>query len=140
MNKNEPKEIYLETAGGRIRCRRCSARSKRTGLQCKSPAMAGKAVCSKHGGRSCGPKTEAGRSRIAAAHLKHGLCTKDAIAKRQEIAARLCQLEDVMYLANMTNAPRTRGRKPTRYEPVMSLEDVSRALGIGCDREDDDEA
>jgi hypothetical protein len=133
------KEKYLVLAGGRIRCHRCQAKSKRTGLQCSAPAMAGKVVCSKHGGRSCGPKTEAGKRRIAAANFKHGLYTRQAITERQEIAARIAQLEDVMYLAKMTDAPRTRGRKPVRYEPVMSLEDVPRMLGIGRNRSDDDE-
>ena len=32
----------LLLAGGRIRCRRCSARSKRTKLRCGAPAMKGK--------------------------------------------------------------------------------------------------
>lgn len=139
MTKFQTKEQYLVLAGGRIRCQRCQAKSKRSGLQCSAPAMAGKSVCSKHGGKSTGPKTEAGRRRIAAAQLKHGLCTKEAIAQRQEIAARLAQLEDVMHLTGMTNAGRTRGRKPIRYEPVLSLEDVPRLLGISRNRADDDE-
>ena len=135
MHKN--KERLLILAGGRIRCFRCQATSKRTGVQCSAPAMAGKVMCARHGGKSTGPKTEAGRRRIAAANLKHGLFTKDAIAQRQEIAAKLAQLEDVMHLAGMTNAPRTRGRKPIRYEPVLSLEDMPRLLGIGRNRIDE---
>lgn len=100
--------------------------------------MSGKVMCAKHGGKSTGPRTEAGRRRIAAAQLKHGLCTKEAIAQRQEIAARLAALEDAMHVLEMTSAPRTRGRKPIRYEPVISLEDVPRLLGIGRDRADED--
>lgn len=130
------KEQYLILAGGRIRCHRCQAKSKRTGLQCRAPSMSGKVMCARHGGKSTGPKTEAGRQRIAAANLKHGLFSKYAIAQRQEIAAKLAQLEDVMHLTEMTNAPRTRGRKPIRYEPVLSLEDVPRLLGIGRNRVD----
>lgn len=141
MTKFQTKEQFLVLAGGRIRCHRCQAVSKRTGLQCSAPSMrsAGRAVCAKHGGKSTGPKTEAGRRRIAAAQLKHGLCTKEAIAQRQEIAARLAQLEDVMHLTGMTKAGRTRGRKPIRYEPVLSLEDAPRMLGIGRNRADEDE-
>ena len=136
MEKN--KELLLVLAGGRIRCHRCQAKSKRTGLQCRAPAMAGKVMCKSHGGASTGPRTEAGRRRIAAANLKHGLFSKDAIAQRQEIAAKLAQLEDVMHLAGMANAPRTRGRKPIRYEPILTLEDVPRMLGIGRNRADEE--
>lgn len=138
MSKYEPKEKYLLLAGGRIQCFRCQAKSKRTGLQCRAPSMTGKVMCAKHGGKSTGPRTEAGRRRIAAAHLKHGLCTKEAIAQRQEAAARLAQLEDAMYLLDMSEAPRTRGRKPMRYEPLLSLEDIPRMLGIGRNRIDED--
>ena len=139
MSKYEPKEKYLLLAGGRIQCFRCQAKSKRTGLQCRAPSMSGKVMCAKHGGKSTGPKTEAGRRRIAAAQLKHGLCTKQAIAQRQEIAVRLAQLEDVMHLTGMTKAGRTRGRKPIRYEPVLSLEDAPQMLGISRNRADEDE-
>ena len=135
---NKTKETYLVLAGGRIRCHRCQAKSKRTGLQCNAPSMSGKAVCYRHGGGSTGPRTEAGRRKIAAANLKHGLYTKNAVAYRQEVAARIAQLEDVMHLTGMATAGKTRGRKPVRYEPVLSLEDVPRLLGIGRTRSDDD--
>ena len=135
---SKTKEQYLVLAGGRIRCHRCQAKSKRTGLQCRAPAMSGKVMCARHGGKSTGPKTEAGRRKIAAANLKHGLYTKGAIEKRQEIAARIAQLEDVMHLTGMTTTGKTRGRKPVRYEPVISLDDVPRLLGIGCNRADED--
>lgn len=138
MSKYEPKEKYLLLAGGRIQCFRCQAKSKRTGLQCRAPSMSGKVMCAKHGGKSTGPRTEAGKRRIADAHLKHGLCTKEAIALRQEAAARLAQLEDAMYLLGMSEAPRTRGRKPLRHQPIMSSEDFLRVFGIGCNRSDDD--
>ena len=136
MEKN--KERLLVLGGGHIRCLRCQAKSKRTGLQCRAPAMAGKSVCYRHGGASTGPRTEAGRRKIAAANLQHGLFTKEAIALRQEVAAKLCQLEDVMILNGMLNGAKTRGRKPIRYEPVLSLEDVPRLFGIGRIRADDD--
>ena len=58
--------------GGRIRCRRCSARSKRTKLRCGAPAMKGTKVCAAHGGKSTGPKTEQGTAQRAKANLKHG--------------------------------------------------------------------
>ena len=43
--------------------------------------------CHLHGGKSTGPRTNEGRARIAAAHLKHGKRTKQAIAERRENAA-----------------------------------------------------
>ena len=62
----------LTTLGGRVECRQCNALSKRTKQQCKVPAIRGKTKCRFHGGASTGPKSKAGRDRIAAAQLKHG--------------------------------------------------------------------
>ena len=53
----------LLLAYGRIRCRRCSARSKRTKLRCGAPATKGKRVCSPHGDKSIGPLTEQGKAK-----------------------------------------------------------------------------
>jgi len=64
--------LWLITAGGKIRCLRCNALSKRTKLQCGGPAMQGKLVCRFHGGLSTGPKTELGRQICAAAKTIHG--------------------------------------------------------------------
>ena len=61
-------EDVMLLAGGRIRCRRCSARSKRTKLRCGAPAMKGKGVCSTHGGKSTGPTTEQGKANSAKAN------------------------------------------------------------------------
>ena len=72
------------------------------------------------------------------ANLKNGLYTAKAIAQRQEVAARLSAIEDVMHLTGMTNAPRTRGRKPMRHQSIVSSEDFLRMFGIGCNRSDDD--
>jgi hypothetical protein len=56
-------EDVMLLAGGRIRCRRCSARSKRTKLRCSAPATKVKRVCSTHGGKSIGPLTEQGKAK-----------------------------------------------------------------------------
>jgi len=63
----------LITAGGRIECLRCTAMSKRTRLQCGKPALKTSKTqkCQFHGGKSTGPKTEAGKARIAAAQIMH---------------------------------------------------------------------
>ena len=119
-------QLLLSTAGGRIRCSRCTAQSSRTKLQCGRPALktSKTQVCQFHGGRGSGPKTEAGRSRIAAAHYKHGESTKAARAEYSKASTTLSKLEDAMHLLKMTTAPRTRGRKPSGYKPVRSTHDV----------------
>jgi len=114
----------LVTAGGKIVCVRCAAKSKRSGEQCKKPAMRGKAVCDFHGGRSTGPKTEAGKSRQRAAVLKTGDYTKEAMEDKARSVRVLHGLEDAMYVLNMTTMPRTRGRKPLGYVPLQTVEDV----------------
>ena len=84
------------TAGGRIRCLQCQAKSKRTKLQCAAPALKGKRVCKTHGGRSTGPKTEAGRKRCAAAKTIHGRETREARTERSLASARLAVLEEAV--------------------------------------------
>jgi len=124
-------QLLLSTAGGRICCARCTAQSSRTKLQCGRPALktSKTQVCQFHGGRGSGPKTEEGRSRIAAAHYKHGESTKAARAEYSKASATLSQLEDALHVLKMTTAPRTRGRKPSGYMPVRTVQEV---LQIVC--------
>lgn len=124
-------ENNLFTAGGKIRCRRCTAHSKRTGVQCGRPASKGSKTqkCHMHGGRgNSAPKTKEGRQRVAAAHTKSGQYTHTAKLEQSKSSARLAQLEDAMYVLGMSTSSRTRGRKPNLYEPVTSVEDVSRMM------------
>ena len=114
----------LETAGGKINCPRCQATSKRTKLQCGGPAEKGKRVCRFHGARSTGPKTETGKARQRAAVTTSGRYTKDAMANMARSVRVLAGLEDAMYVLGMTDAPRTRGRKPKGYVPLHTIEDV----------------
>ena len=116
----------LITAGGRIRCLRCTANSTRTKKQCGRPALKTSRTqkCQFHGGRSAGPKTEKGKARIAAAQTVHGQETNAVRAERSAGSARLSRLEDAMYLLGLTTAPRTRGRKSRGYVPVKTLDDV----------------
>ena len=116
----------LVTAYGKITCARCSAKSKRTGNQCGKPALKGKAVCQFHGGRSTGPKTEAGKARQRESVITSGNYTKESIEERSRSALRLAGLEDAMYILKMTDAPRTRGPKPKGYKPLVTLDDVKR--------------
>ena len=121
---------YLLTASGRIFCLRCTAKSTRTKLQCGRPALKASKTqkCQFHGGRSSGPKTEQGRSRIAQANLKHGQDTKALKQKSSQVKAKLHQLEDIMYLYGMTTAPKTRGRKPLGYIPVRTKEQARQLM------------
>ena len=47
---------------------------------------------------------------------------------RSEASARLAQLEDAAHLLGMIKGPRTRGRKPARYQPVRSVDDIRRMM------------
>ena len=75
------------TAGGKIACRQCRARSRSTGAQCLKPAMKGKQVCRTHGGASTGPKNKANVGRH---FLVHGEETR---AKRAEYRAGMARLK-----------------------------------------------
>ena len=107
-------EQTLTTLGGRVTCQRCQAKSKRTKLQCAAPALKGKRVCKTHGGRSTGPKTEAGRQRCAEAKIIHGRETREARTERSLASARLAVLEEVGHKLGFMNGTKTRGRKPNR--------------------------
>jgi hypothetical protein len=111
----------MTTAGGKIKCVRCRAMSKRTKTQCGAPAERGKKICRFHGARSTGAKTDEGRLRIARGKTQHGNETREARAERSEKSTLLAHLEDVMHVTKMTTAPRTRGRKPLGYRPITTL-------------------
>ncbi len=116
----------LVTGGGKILCRRCTAKSKRSGEQCKKPALKSSRTekCQFHGGRSTGPKTAEGKASQRAAVLKTGDYTKEAMESRARSVRVLAGLEDALYVLNMTTMSRTRGRKPLGYVPLQTVEDV----------------
>ena len=130
-NHTPPPPGYLLTAGGRILCRQCTAKSKRTGNQCRAVALKASASnkCAFHGGKSTGPKTKAGRDRIAAAKTIHGMETRNARADRSLASARLTVLESVGFALNMFTGTRTRGRKPNRIaEAYPELQETLRQM------------
>ena len=118
MSQIKNPEPMLITAGGRIKCRRCTAKSSHTKEQCKRPAskLSKTSKCSRHGGLSTGPKTKAGKDRIRAAHLKHGEETLEAKAERSEKSVMFRYLTDIGNHCNMFYKEiKTRGRPPSGY-------------------------
>ena len=85
-------EIGIETRfGPNWPGERCGARTK-TGGACQRPAVKRTGRCTRHGGKSTGPKTQAGRDKIAALHTTHGRLTKEkrmAATKHAEVGRKV---------------------------------------------------
>jgi hypothetical protein len=121
-------EATITLAGGRIRCSRCQAKSRRSQQQCKKPAIRGKRVCGFHGGKSTGPKTAAGRQRCAEVKTVHGRETRAIRAQRSGDIAYLRNLEDAGRVLGVIGGTRTPGRKPATYRPLCTDEEARRWL------------
>ena len=117
------KEMFLVTAGGQIKCLRCTASSTRTKQQCGKPALKVSITqkCQIHGGRPHSKKT---LEAIAKANTRHGERTKEAREEYRKDAIFIRQLEAAMRLLSMGDGPRMRGRKPAGYKDVHRIEDV----------------
>jgi len=122
------KQATIILAGGRIRCPRCQALSRRSQLQCRKPALRGKRVCGFHGGKSTGPKTAAGKQRIVESKTIHGRETRAIRAQRSTDLAYLRQLEDAGRVFHVIGGTRTPGPKPARYRPIRTEEEARRWL------------
>jgi hypothetical protein len=116
-------EQYLVTANGRIKCLRCTAKSTRTKLQCRKPALKAsrKQKCEFHGGR---PHSAITLLQIANANTLHGEASKAAKQKYRDDSVLIHELEDALYVLKMAEGPRTRGRKPAGYRGVRTEADV----------------
>ena len=64
---------------------RCGARTK-LGGECQRPAVKKTGRCTRHGGKSTGPRTQVGRNKIAAPHTTHGKYTKAKMQEAQKSA------------------------------------------------------
>ena len=120
-------EQYLITAGGRITCLRCTAKSNRTGEQCKKPALKVSSTqkCGHHGGR---PHSVKVLQRISEANTLHGQATKEAKLQYTHDSALMHELEDAISVLKMGEGPRIRGPKPKGYKPVLTEADVVRMI------------
>jgi hypothetical protein len=118
-------ELYLLTAGGKIKCLRCTAKSTRTKQQCARPALkiSRTQKCQFHGGRG---QTDESKRLSAKANWVHGQSTNAAKESHRRDSAKLRELEDVMYVLKMASGPKTRGRKPAGYRGVYTETDVAR--------------
>lgn len=123
----EGKAQYLKTAGGKVTCLRCSAKSTRTQQQCGRPAIKTSRTqkCQFHGGR---PHSEETLKRISAANTTHGQATKEAKEQYRHDSALIHELEDAIAVLKMGEGPRIRGPKPRGYKPVKTQADVVRMI------------
>ena len=119
MSKTLHIEQYLQTLGGRVTCKRCQARSKRTGNQCRAPSVALKNVCRFHGGKSTGPKTQAGIEKCGQTRLVHGRETFNMRMERSIASARLALLESVGFEFGIMGGLKSRGPKPHKMAQVL---------------------
>jgi hypothetical protein len=119
--------MYLSTAGGQIKCLRCTARSSRTKLQCGKPALRVSTTqkCQVHGGR---PHTAETLRRISEVNTLHGECSKAAKEQYRQDAVLIRQLEDALRALQLAQGPRIRGRKPNGYESLQTVDDVIRMM------------
>lgn len=110
--KNTPKHTMpnLQIFGNQA-CIQCAAKSKRTGQQCKGPAVKGKAVCRMHGGKSTGPQTPEGIAKCAGVKTIHGEETREAREQNRQAKALLRYLEDLGFAYGFMSGKRTPGRR-----------------------------
>lgn len=135
MSESRPQntqfEAHITVAGGRIRCLRCTAKSTRTKLQCRKPALklSRTQKCEFHGGR---PHSTVTLLQIAEANTLHGEASKATKQQYRDDSVLMHELEDALYVLKMVEGPRTRGRKPAGYKGVHTEADVIRLIRERC--------
>jgi hypothetical protein len=73
---------------------RCCARSKRTGLPCRAPAVSGWRVCRMHGARGGAPE---GAQNGA---WRHGERGQDAVEQRREVAGLVALVRELAHFVH----------------------------------------
>jgi hypothetical protein len=104
--------------------KQCSARSKRSGVQCLNNAVSTSNVCRMHG---YVPKDKVKRGE-AHGMYKNGSRTLEAQKQSSEQSLRLQMLEQALYILKMTTAKRSRGRKALGYVRLNSINEVKKVL------------
>ena len=133
MSQIKNPELMLITAGGRIKCRRCTAKSSHTKEQCKRPAskLSKTSKCSRHGGLSTGPRSKEGKDRIRAAHLKHGGEPLEAKAERSAKSVMFKYLLDLgNHVGLFYKQLKTRGRPPSGYTQLNLTDPEQLAIAM----------
>ncbi len=87
--------------GNPMNAPRCGARTRR-GVPCRAPAMAN-GRCRMHGGKSTGPRTEAGLARSREARYKHGRYSAEAKALWRE--AKMLMAEGEALIESWATTP-----------------------------------
>jgi hypothetical protein len=106
---------------GNRRSLRCSAKSKRSGQQCRNGAVkgsgktTGRGVCRMHGAFSTSARTEEGKRRSAAARTTHGRETRKKRGEYSKKVKDMYELELLGRKIGMIVGPKTPGRKPEGY-------------------------
>jgi hypothetical protein len=107
MNREQPHRIGGPLRHGNPRgnpnaAPRCGARN-RAGAACRAPAMSN-GRCRSHGGKSTGPRTQAGIQRLRAARTVHGYYGEDGRAFRHTVATLFAQGRLLRLLGELRNA------------------------------------
>jgi hypothetical protein len=97
---------------------RCHAKSKRSGLRCRAPAVRGREVCRMHGAAGGAPKG----NRNA---LKHGDFTAEATALKREGLA-LARMARERRMAGIYGRPFAERRRPSRALQGLPLKACGR--------------
>jgi hypothetical protein len=97
---------------------RCGARSRRSGKQCRAPAIRGKRRCRVHGGLSTGPRTSEGLARSRRANWKHGRYSQEARKAQARLWAEYRVLLDWGFVVTPVRRRGFHGFRFHRPEPV----------------------
>jgi hypothetical protein len=93
--------------------KRCKAKCKARGEQCRNPAAYGMMVCRYHGAR----KPETIMRGATHPQYRHGQETREAKAGRSQRLDELRNLEALSFALGIASGPKWRGRKPRDNNP-----------------------